>query len=299
MRRTCTTRCPAAGRGCSTSAAGDSPVVSGSGWCWLGRSRPMRRRWSWSSRRPRSTRTPRPGSRSASPSTVAGGPRSSPPSHRCGCTTRTASSCSTAASPSPPAATSSCSRPAPSTGGSSPARSTRHRSRRPTRARTVGRNPDGAALGAVGGGDQPCLIYSSPRATPGATGPTTIRRSRRSSSPTPTPRGRTGSGPCGAGTCCASSAPRPSTSARVLPSGAGRWPTTLPCSSSWAGCSGSGAGCSRPWCCSTPLAAATGLLVPRLLGDLIDRTVAGELLERRTCPPWRWSSSAWSSPSRC
>ena len=38
--RTCTTRCPAAGRACSTSAAAGCPAASDSGWCSRGRSPP-------------------------------------------------------------------------------------------------------------------------------------------------------------------------------------------------------------------------------------------------------------------
>ncbi len=56
-------RCPTGWTPWWPSAAGRSPAVSGSGWSWPARWPATRRSWCWSSRPPRSTPTPRPGSR--------------------------------------------------------------------------------------------------------------------------------------------------------------------------------------------------------------------------------------------
>ena len=92
--RTCTTRCRAAGRACSTSAVAACPAASASGSCWPARSRPRPRSWCWSSPPRRSTPTPRRGSPRGWPPSGAGGRPWSAPSRRCGCTTPTGSCCS-------------------------------------------------------------------------------------------------------------------------------------------------------------------------------------------------------------
>ncbi len=62
-RRTCSTRCRTGSTPWSPSGAGRSPAASGSGWCSPACWPPTRRCWCWSSRRRRSTRTPRRASR--------------------------------------------------------------------------------------------------------------------------------------------------------------------------------------------------------------------------------------------
>ena len=91
-------------------------------------------------------------------------------------------------------------------------------------------------------------------------------------------RGRspTGSPPCAAGTRCASAGRWRTTPSPASPTAAGRSPTTTPCWRSSASCCASAGAIFVLLVVLNGLAAATGLVVPRLLGSLINRTVAGD-----------------------
>ena len=69
-------RCPTASTPSSPSAAAASPAASGSGSCSPARCWPTPRSWCWSSRPPRSTPTPRPGSPRGCATTAPAGPPS-------------------------------------------------------------------------------------------------------------------------------------------------------------------------------------------------------------------------------
>ncbi len=80
---TSSTRCPTGSRPTLPSAVAPSRVVSASDWCSCAPSPATPRSWSWSSRPPRSTPTPKPGSRRGCAGTAPAGPRSSPPAAPC------------------------------------------------------------------------------------------------------------------------------------------------------------------------------------------------------------------------
>lgn len=116
----------------SPSAAGPCPAVSASASRWPGRWSPTRRRWCWTSRPPRSTRTPRHGSPVGSRSCAGAVRRWRSPRPRC-CSTPPTGWCSSTRAPwSPWGPTATCCAPNPATGRSSPGRPT---TRRPPRAR--------------------------------------------------------------------------------------------------------------------------------------------------------------------